>query len=155
MLFKQTRAHFCSRLLKPISKTYSIYVTFFAFGKVNVEFRRNGPVSDRKPVTNPNPPKELLFVLFRFYPWSDDEAETFIRVYEQRNQTNPLPEILTHIFQKTSDAKVLTEAVLVIQPYSKGVLMLLMGISQEKPNVVAVVVRFLMLSVLFLGCESL
>jgi hypothetical protein len=50
-------------------------------------------------------------------------------VYEQRNQANPLPDILAHVFQKTSYANVLTEAVFVIQPNSKGVLMLLVGVS--------------------------
>jgi hypothetical protein len=45
-----------------ISKTYSIYFNCFAFGKVQVEFRRNGPVSDRKPVPNPKPPDKLGFL---------------------------------------------------------------------------------------------
>jgi len=63
-------------------------------------------------------------------------------VYEQWNPNNPLSEILTNTLQKTSDSKVLIEKVLLIQPYSERVLMLLVGISQEKPNVVTMIVWF-------------
>ncbi len=89
MLSSFEKNHFCFPILKPISNTDSIYVTSLTFGKVNVEFRRMGPLADRKLVTNPKPPQELVFLFFRFYPRSDDEAEPFIGVYEQRNKDNP------------------------------------------------------------------
>jgi hypothetical protein len=142
-------------LLKTIPNAYTIYFNYSAFGKVGVEFRRNGPVSNGKPVPNPKPPDELGFLRFGFYPCTGYEAEAFVRVYEQQTHANPFSGILAHILPEKTEAKVLTETVLVIQPNGKFVLTLLVGDSQKKPNVVKMIVRFLMLFVLFLGCQGL
>ena len=128
--------------IEAVAQTHAVDLGDFTLGKVNIEFRGNGPVADMKPVSNPKPPQELVFVFFRFYRRCCYEAQPFIRVYEQRNPNNPFSEILTDILQKTSDSKVLIETVLLIQPYSERVLMLLVGISQEKPNLVTMIVRF-------------